>query len=120
MSDYSFDGLVGQIQRFDSFESKYVIPRRVDIWTPPSYQKIPHRRFKVLYMHDGENIFDSSSSKWSHMDWGIDETVTRLMTERQDSTHNGRGHVVNRHSHSGIYAEEITSNPGNYRSNADD
>ena len=81
MSDYSFEGLVGQIQRFDPFESKYVIPRTVEIWTPPSYSENPSRRFKVLYMHDGENIFDSSSSKWSHIDWGIDETVTRLMTE---------------------------------------
>ncbi len=81
MSSYSFDGLVGHIQRFDSFASKYVIPRRVDIWTPPIYTENSSQRFKVLYMHDGENIFDSSSSKWSHMDWGIDETVTRLMTE---------------------------------------
>jgi len=32
-------------------------------------------------MHDGENVFDSSSSIWSHADWGIDETVTRLMGE---------------------------------------
>src|SRR5512133_39556 len=81
MSDYSFDGLIGKIQRFDPFESKYVIPRTVEIWTPPGYSENPSQRFKVLYMHDGENIFDSSSSKWSHIDWGIDETVTRLMTE---------------------------------------
>ena len=81
MINYSFDGLVGKIDRFDNFKSKYVIPRHVDIWTPPGYNDNPSLRYKVLYMHDGEATFDSSTSKWSHMDWGIDETVTRLMTE---------------------------------------
>ena len=81
MINLIFDGLVGKIDRFDEFKSKFVIPRRVDIWMPPTYTKDPVQRFKVLYMHDGQNVFDPSSSKWSHTDWGIDETVTRLMTE---------------------------------------
>lgn len=78
---YKFEGLVGKIDRFDDFKSRFVIPRRVDIWTPPGYNDNPGLRYKVLYMHDGETIFDSSTSKWSHTDWGIDETITRLMTE---------------------------------------
>jgi predicted alpha/beta superfamily hydrolase len=81
MVNFTFDGLVGKINQFDEFKSKFIIPRRVDIWMPPTYTEDPAQRFKVLYMHDGENVFDPSSSKWSHTDWGIDETVTRLMTE---------------------------------------
>ncbi len=81
MTDFSFEGLIGKIDRIDLFESKYVIPRRVDIWTPPTYTAVRMQRYKVLYMHDGENVFDSTSSKWSHTDWGIDETITRLMVE---------------------------------------
>jgi len=81
MINLTFDGLVGKIDRFDEFKSKFVIPRRVDIWMPPTYTESPVQRLKVLYMHDGQNVFDPSSSKWSHTDWGIDETVTHLMTE---------------------------------------
>lgn len=81
MTDFSFEGLIGKIDRIDLFESKYVIPRRVDIWTPPTYTAVRMQRYEVLYMHDGENVFDSTSSKWSHTDWGIDETITRLMVE---------------------------------------
>lgn len=83
MSDYTFEGLVGQLQRFDPFESKYVIPRRVEIWTPPEYTENAQQRFAVLYMHDGENLFDPSSSQYSHTDWGIDETITRLRSEQK-------------------------------------
>lgn len=81
MTDFYFEGLVGNIDRIDPFKSKYIIPRRVDIWTPPTYSEDPKQRFKVLYMHDGENVFDSTSSKWSHADWGIDETITRMVRE---------------------------------------
>jgi predicted alpha/beta superfamily hydrolase len=83
MSDFIFDGLIGQIKRFDPFESKYVIPRRVEIWTPPEYLENARQRFAVLYMHDGENLFDPTSSQYSHTDWGIDETITRLRSEQK-------------------------------------
>lgn len=82
-TDFTFPGLVGRIERIDPFESKFVTPRRVEIWLPPQYDAQPGTKFAVLYMHDGENLFDSSTSKFSHMDWGIDETVTRLMEEQK-------------------------------------
>jgi predicted alpha/beta superfamily hydrolase len=83
MTDHKFEGLLGQLKRFDPFESKYVIPRRVEIWTPPEYSENGQQRFPVLYMHDGENLFDPSSSLYSHTDWGIDETITRLRSEQK-------------------------------------
>jgi len=83
MTDFAFPGLVGTIHRHDPFPSRYVLPRKVDIWLPPDYDQKPDQRYAVLYMHDGENIFDSSTSKYSHMDWGIDETAARLMTENK-------------------------------------
>jgi predicted alpha/beta superfamily hydrolase len=58
-----------------------VIPRIVDAWTPPQYEDNADQQFAVLYMHDGQNLFDPSTSKMSHADWGIDETITRLMNE---------------------------------------
>ena len=83
MINYSFPGLVGRIDRIEAFESRYVIPRIVDIWVPPIYDVEPDTKFAVLYMHDGENLFNPANSKFSHMDWGIDETVTRLMQEKK-------------------------------------
>lgn len=80
-TDFTLPGLVGRIERLDPYESKFVAPRRVDIWLPPQYDAQPGTKFSVLYMHDGENLFDPSTSEFSHVDWGIDETVTRLMEE---------------------------------------
>jgi predicted alpha/beta superfamily hydrolase len=83
MNDYAFDGLVGHIKRYDPFVSKHVIPRRVEIWTPLDYSENLQQKYAVLYMHDGENLYDPSSSKYSHTDWGIDEAITRLRREQK-------------------------------------
>ncbi len=83
MTPFSFPGLVGKIDRLDPFNSKYVIPRIVDVWTPPQYSEDPDQKFAVIYMHDGQNLFDPSTSKYSHADWGMDETITRLMSEQK-------------------------------------
>jgi len=81
VTSFKFPDLVGKIERLDPFASNYVIPRIVDIWTPPQYEENNNQKFAVLYMHDGQNLFDPSSSKLSHTDWGMDETITRLMIE---------------------------------------
>lgn len=54
-------------------------PREVDIWLPPGYDD-PSRRFPVLYMHDGQNLFDAADSD-SGKAWRVDEVVTRLAAE---------------------------------------
>jgi predicted alpha/beta superfamily hydrolase len=81
MTKFSFPDLVGTIDRIESFTSKFVLPRIVDIWTPPQYSENPDQKYAVLYMHDGQNLFDASTSKYSHTDWGMDETITRLLSE---------------------------------------
>ena len=47
------------------------------IWLPPSYGRDPQRRYPVLYMHDGQNIFDRRLTNYDK-EWGIDEAVTRM------------------------------------------
>lgn len=81
MTPFSFPDLVGKIDRLAPFDSKFVQPRMVDIWTPPNYEEAKDQRYAVLYMHDGQNLFDPSTSRLSHTDWGMDEAVTRLMSE---------------------------------------
>ena len=52
-------------------------PRETDIWLPPSYGADPAARFPVLYMHDGQNLFDAEESD-SGKAWRIDEAIMRL------------------------------------------
>jgi predicted alpha/beta superfamily hydrolase len=73
-------GVTGTLRTHERMESRFVDPRRVDVWLPPSYAADPTRRFPVLYMHDGQNLFDPSLS-YIGVDWGVDEAITRLAAE---------------------------------------
>ncbi|MES2418035.1 MAG: alpha/beta hydrolase-fold protein [Bacteroidota bacterium] len=50
--------------------------RRVWIYLPVSYGLIP-KKYPVLYMHDGQNLFDESTSSFG--EWGIDELLDQLI-----------------------------------------
>jgi predicted alpha/beta superfamily hydrolase len=54
--------------------------RNVDIWLPEDYT--PSRKYAVLYMHDGQMLFDSTSN-WNKQEWMVDEWMTKLMKERK-------------------------------------
>ncbi len=54
--------------------------RRVIIWLPPSYEQEPDRRYPVVYMHDGQQVFDPATSTWNQ-DWEVDEWCTKLIDE---------------------------------------
>lgn len=73
-------GVTGDLRKHAQFASKYVDPRNVDVWLPVGYEKHKERRFPVIYMHDGQNLFDPKSS-YIGVDWGVDETMTRLIKE---------------------------------------
>src|SRR6267378_2162541 len=49
--------------------------RRVWIYLPPGYATST-RRYPVLYMHDGQNVFDARTSFAG--EWGVDETLDSL------------------------------------------
>lgn len=68
----------GTLRRFEAFPSAYVQPRNVDVWLPQGYRK--GKKHAVLYMHDGQMLFDSSTT-WNKQEWGVDETLSRLMRQ---------------------------------------
>lgn len=72
----------GTLERYANFESRFVAPRHVDVWLPPGYGQDQKARYPVLYMHDGQNIFDPETS-YTKIDWGVDESVSRLIEEDQ-------------------------------------
>ncbi len=62
----------------------FVIPqlnreRRIWIYLPPDY-KVSNQSYPVLYMHDGQNIFDESSSYSG--EWQVDETLDKLYEDK--------------------------------------
>jgi predicted alpha/beta superfamily hydrolase len=52
--------------------------RDVFVWLPPDYE-MDTRRYPVIYMHDGLNLFDKSTSYSG--EWEVDETMTALSQE---------------------------------------
>lgn len=58
--------------------------RRVLVYLPADYAAQPKRRYPVLYVHDGQNVFDEATSFSG--EWGIDETLDRLRQAGQDAT----------------------------------
>ena len=73
--------LVGKIEHFENFNSKYVRPRNVDVWLPSDYNK--KEKYAVLYMQDGRMLFDAGNGNKteSSNEWQVDETITRLIKE---------------------------------------
>lgn len=70
----------GTIQQFPSFPSKYVAARNIDVWLPPHYNK--KTKYPVLYMQDGNALFDSTIM-WNKQEWGVDETTARLLNQNK-------------------------------------
>ncbi len=72
----------GELKRIDSFPSKYITPRPIDVWLPDGYSN--QKKYKVLYMHDGQNLFDANTT-WNNQEWKADEWITELL--EKDSIH---------------------------------
>lgn len=68
--------MAGTIQRHENFVSKFVETRNIDVWLPPDYSE--DKNFPVLYMHDGQNLFEAGSSVGDAR-WALDRTIARLV-----------------------------------------
>jgi predicted alpha/beta superfamily hydrolase len=68
----------GRIEKHVAFPSRFVAPRQVDVWLPPGYEAGSSARYPVLYMHDGQNIFDPATS-YGGNSWEVDRAMCRLM-----------------------------------------
>lgn len=67
----------GTIRRHPAFASKHLAPRDVQVYLPPGYDREPRRRYPVLYLHDGQNLFDAGEQG---MEWQADETAEALIS----------------------------------------
>jgi predicted alpha/beta superfamily hydrolase len=71
--------LTGNIKRHRAFPSKILGNRRdVLVYLPPGYRRFSRRRYPVLYLQDGQNVFDAATS-FAGVEWSVDETAERLI-----------------------------------------
>ena len=56
--------------------------RFLRVWLPPDYDDPANagRRYPVLYLNDGQNLFEASTS-FNGVEWQVDETADRLIRE---------------------------------------
>ncbi|MBN2046252.1 MAG: alpha/beta hydrolase [Anaerolineaceae bacterium] len=69
-----------RLDRYPSMKFPNLLPRDVEVWLPPQYAEEPSHRFPVIYMHDGQNLFEPEKS-YSGVTWGVAEAITRLSGE---------------------------------------
>ena len=65
----------GKIERITQFPSKYVTARNVDVWLPEGYS--PSKKYAVLYMHDGQMLYDATTT-WNKTAWEVDDVLSTL------------------------------------------
>lgn len=70
------------LHHYVNFMSHYVAARQVDVWRPPGYETETAVSYPVLYMHDGQNLFDPATA-YSGVTWGIAAAMTRLIAAGQ-------------------------------------
>jgi predicted alpha/beta superfamily hydrolase len=62
----------------DSFASRYLgNHRKIWAWLPPSYGRTPAKRYPVIYLQDGQNLFDRATTAFG-TEWRVDEAMDSL------------------------------------------
>ena len=76
--------MTGDIRVHKNFYSRYLHNTRdLIVYLPPEYSTSPDRRFSVLYMQDGQNIFDQATSFFFGRERHMDETAEELIQHHQ-------------------------------------
>jgi predicted alpha/beta superfamily hydrolase len=71
---------IGSLEHYPQVRSRFV-PHTHDlvVCVPPEYALEPERHFPVLYLHDGQNVFDDLPMSPFGVQWGVDTTARALM-----------------------------------------
>lgn len=80
-----FDRMMGspvaapELRLHRKFRSRFLEPARtLIVYVPPDYEVHSHTRYPVLYMHDGQNLFDSETA-FAGNEWRLDDTAEDLI-----------------------------------------
>lgn len=62
----------GRLVKHEQFRSKFLRNQRdLIVYLPPGYAEQAWRHFPVLYLHDGQNLFDGATSFIPGQDWRV-------------------------------------------------
>jgi predicted alpha/beta superfamily hydrolase len=62
------------------FKSRFLPDARdITVFLPPGYEEDPDRRYPVLYMHDGQNLFEPHKAFQKGQHWRVGETASELI-----------------------------------------
>lgn len=73
-----FEGrVIGNVKYHENMQGNEILERTVVVLLPADYEQNTAKKYPVLYMHDGQNLFDPQTSSFG-VDWQIDETLDSL------------------------------------------
>ncbi|MFN5778188.1 MAG: alpha/beta hydrolase-fold protein, partial [Novosphingobium sp.] len=75
----------GRFLEYEHVAAAGLPEQRLTIWLPPGYDK-GAKRYPVLYMHDGHNLFDPAKSN-SNKVWAADKAMLAAMRSGQVEPH---------------------------------
>ena len=71
--------MTGDVRLHKKFHSNALgNDRTLIVYLPPGYEQSKDKRYPVLYVQDGQNLFDEATS-YQGIEWGLDETAQRLI-----------------------------------------
>lgn len=70
----------GNLWRAGIFSPELNETIKIDVWTPDGYTA--SKKYPVIYMHDGQNLFDANST-WNHQAWEIDSVLGSLIVDKK-------------------------------------
>lgn len=72
--------VTGTLDIFDLASKELGNARKIRVWLPRGYADAANKdkKYPVLYMHDGQNVFDRATS-FGGAEWGADETAQNLI-----------------------------------------
>jgi predicted alpha/beta superfamily hydrolase len=70
----------GRVIAFPALDGGAAGPMTAWVWLPPEYDAAKGKRFPVLYMHDGQNLFDKSLTAYNQ-EWQMDEAIPRMIRQ---------------------------------------
>jgi predicted alpha/beta superfamily hydrolase len=80
--DASSHTLTGTFRMHERFRSRFLpYERTLLVYLPPGYKPRAARRYPVLYLQDGQNVFDKATSFGE--EWRVDETAESLINSGQ-------------------------------------
>lgn len=76
---------MGRWIEYDQVAASGLPNQRLTIWLPPGYDRSDHR-YPVVYMHDGQNLFDPAKSAFNKV-WAADKAMLAAIASGRIAPH---------------------------------